>query len=149
MSMSTLVSGFALVALIGMAQIATAEEHSTHLKQCAKTCADCQIVCDACYSHCLDLIDLAAFPTNDDELVRRKVFAEPAQLFRFAKCFGQPVFDLVDVALNRFAGAVEHARGHRDRKQQDESAPTVEECRLEAYFASAHQLSTPFTRASV
>lgn len=56
MSMSTLVSGFALVALIGMAQIATAEEHSTHLKQCAKTCADCQIVCDACYSHCLDLI---------------------------------------------------------------------------------------------
>jgi hypothetical protein len=30
--------------------------HAGHFKECAKACADCQIVCDACFHHCAGLV---------------------------------------------------------------------------------------------
>ena len=30
-------------------------EHGEHLKKCAKTCANCQLECDACFKHCIHL----------------------------------------------------------------------------------------------
>ena len=30
-------------------------EHTQHLTKCAAVCADCQLVCDSCFKHCVDL----------------------------------------------------------------------------------------------
>jgi hypothetical protein len=30
--------------------------HAEHMLQCAKVCADCQVICDACFKHCLTLL---------------------------------------------------------------------------------------------
>lgn len=32
------------------------EPHAEHLLKCAKTCADCQVECDACFKHCHTLL---------------------------------------------------------------------------------------------
>ena len=31
-------------------------EHDQQFRKCAKTCADCQLECDACFEHCLTLL---------------------------------------------------------------------------------------------
>ena len=31
-------------------------EHDEHFTKCAKTCAHCQIECDSCFKHCLNLL---------------------------------------------------------------------------------------------
>ena len=31
------------------------DEHSSQFEKCAKTCADCQLACDACFHHCQSL----------------------------------------------------------------------------------------------
>jgi hypothetical protein len=31
-------------------------EHAEHFLKCAKTCADCQLACDSCSTHCLGLL---------------------------------------------------------------------------------------------
>ena len=39
-----------------MGQSAFAQhEHAEHLMKCAKVCADCQLQCDSCFSHCLTM----------------------------------------------------------------------------------------------
>ena len=35
--------------------VQSADTHGSHLMQCAKVCADCQLECDSCFSHCLKL----------------------------------------------------------------------------------------------
>ncbi len=53
---TTLWMSLALITLAGMVGTTNAEDHSSHLTQCAKTCANCQIVCDSCHTHCLELL---------------------------------------------------------------------------------------------
>jgi hypothetical protein len=31
-------------------------EHAMHLTKCAKVCAACQVQCDSCFKHCLELV---------------------------------------------------------------------------------------------
>ena len=31
-------------------------EHAEHFLKCAKVCADCQLQCDSCFTHCLMLL---------------------------------------------------------------------------------------------
>ena len=31
-------------------------EHAEHFTKCAKVCADCQLQCDSCFKHCLELV---------------------------------------------------------------------------------------------
>ena len=50
----------ALALLVASAPAFAAEEvkdspHAAHLLKCATACADCQIQCDVCFKHCLDL----------------------------------------------------------------------------------------------
>jgi len=52
------------------------------------------------------LTQLTAFPTDNDELVRRKVLPKSSQLVRLAVGLGQPVLHLIDVALYRLARSV-------------------------------------------
>src|SRR2546421_13129168 len=33
-----------------------AHDHAGHFMQCAKACADCQLQCDSCFKHCLELL---------------------------------------------------------------------------------------------
>ena len=33
-----------------------ADNHADHTTKCAKVCADCQVQCDSCFSHCLALV---------------------------------------------------------------------------------------------
>jgi hypothetical protein len=35
---------------------AQAQHHKEAFAKCAKACADCQVECDACFSHCKDLL---------------------------------------------------------------------------------------------
>jgi hypothetical protein len=43
-----------IVAAASLQATSGAEDHS-HLQKCAKTCADCQVVCDAWFKHCQTL----------------------------------------------------------------------------------------------
>lgn len=52
---SSLFAGAHAVALIVSLGLPTVAEHADHFAQCAKTCADCQLQCDACFNHCLTL----------------------------------------------------------------------------------------------
>ena len=52
------------------------------------------------------LTQLTSVPTDDDELVGRKVLPKTRQLVRLAIGLGQPVLHLVDVALYRLARTV-------------------------------------------
>jgi hypothetical protein len=46
----------ALVAVLFAAPVRAAEhDHAEHFTKCAKTCSDCQLVCDTCFKHCLML----------------------------------------------------------------------------------------------
>jgi hypothetical protein len=31
-------------------------EHAEHFVKCARVCAECQVMCDSCYTHCLALL---------------------------------------------------------------------------------------------
>lgn len=46
----------AVVAPIGQSAYAQGE-HAAHFTKCAKVCADCQLACDACFTHCLTITD--------------------------------------------------------------------------------------------
>ena len=48
--------GIVCFVLLSAVQPLAAADHSKHLKQCAKTCAECQTICDSCYDHCLSLL---------------------------------------------------------------------------------------------
>jgi len=36
--------------------VAAEHEHGEHFTKCAKVCADCQIMCDSCFKHCLMML---------------------------------------------------------------------------------------------
>ena len=52
------------------------------------------------------LTQLTSLPTDNDELVRRKVLPKSCQLVRLAIGLGQPVLHLIDVALYCLARSV-------------------------------------------
>ena len=33
------------------------KEHAAHFTKCAKTCADCQLMCDGCFTHCRTMME--------------------------------------------------------------------------------------------
>lgn len=45
-----------LAAATGGQVAASHSPHADHMLQCANVCADCQVVCDACFKHCLTLM---------------------------------------------------------------------------------------------
>ena len=45
----------AVVAPVGLSARAQ-HEHAEHFTKCAKVCADCQLQCDSCFTHCLTLL---------------------------------------------------------------------------------------------
>ena len=47
---------FAAVAAAGLGGAVAADPHAAHFTHCAKVCADCQLQCDLCLNHCLDLL---------------------------------------------------------------------------------------------
>ena len=55
-SLSILTCAVAAVVLVPNNLPQAAEGHGEHLMKCAKVCADCQLECDACFSHCLKLV---------------------------------------------------------------------------------------------
>jgi hypothetical protein len=56
-SLSLMATAVAVAAMVAVGSAACAEpEHAHHLMKCAKTCADCQLQCDSCFSHCLGLL---------------------------------------------------------------------------------------------
>jgi hypothetical protein len=52
--MATAVS-LLVIALVGQSAHAQ-HEHAEHFMKCAKVCADCQLQCDSCFTHCLTLL---------------------------------------------------------------------------------------------
>ena len=52
-----LATALAVAVIASLGQSARAQhEHDEHLTKCAKVCADCQVQCDSCFKHCLDLV---------------------------------------------------------------------------------------------
>jgi hypothetical protein len=49
------VAGFAVLAG-GEARAADDHKHDEHFDKCAKACASCQLACDSCFHHCLELL---------------------------------------------------------------------------------------------
>jgi hypothetical protein len=45
-----------LVCISALAIAADDGTHAGHMTKCAKTCADCQLQCDACFNHCGKLV---------------------------------------------------------------------------------------------
>jgi hypothetical protein len=43
-------------ALLSPAAQSKGSEHSEEMMKCAKICAECQVICDSCFKHCLNLI---------------------------------------------------------------------------------------------
>jgi hypothetical protein len=49
-------AAFALAAVLAPSGLArAAEDHGEHFVKCAKVCAACQVECDSCFAHCLEL----------------------------------------------------------------------------------------------
>jgi hypothetical protein len=57
MSRSLSLTACAIVAalLAPSSSLDAADDHGEHYTKCAKVCADCQVVCDSCFEHCLTL----------------------------------------------------------------------------------------------
>ena len=50
-------AGFATLAAVGPAVAQEKkDDHHAHFTKCARACADCQLQCDTCFSHCKDLL---------------------------------------------------------------------------------------------
>jgi len=50
-------AALAVIVLSTAGQAVSAEhEHAEHFTKCAKVCANCQVECDSCFKHCLDLV---------------------------------------------------------------------------------------------
>ena len=47
---------FAVSATAFAADAAKDGPHAAHLLKCAGVCSDCQVECDSCFKHCLDLV---------------------------------------------------------------------------------------------
>jgi hypothetical protein len=44
-----------MLAMIAAALQTEAGQHGEHLNKCAAVCSGCQLICDSCFKHCLDL----------------------------------------------------------------------------------------------
>ncbi len=51
-----LVAVFAMAALMPLLASAEIKEDAKMMKKCALACATCQIECDSCFAHCLQLV---------------------------------------------------------------------------------------------
>ncbi len=56
--MSRAVAIIGMLACLGSVSLqADDSPHAAHMMKCAKTCADCQLQCDACFHHCAGLVE--------------------------------------------------------------------------------------------
>jgi hypothetical protein len=42
--------------VIGQTSMAADHAHAEHFMKCAKACAECQLECDSCFTHCVSLL---------------------------------------------------------------------------------------------